>query len=449
MKMARREILKATAGIGTGGLLVGQNVYASPFKQTSKRVIVGPGGDYDSIAEALGDITDNSPTRRYQILVLPGTYGGFATKEHIDIVGSGVKSTLIQTSFDDYIQLGSNVMVANFGIRYSGTDGGGTERGAIQEQSGSQTEIILRDLEIEVSGIQGIGTPRYAINFTGSSGVRLTAYNVRIRTDSCGLHLWQGQSRWHGCDIYLTGNTVGTPHIGVTIASGNRFDWYGGRIGTGYYYDANLNDPDQDVIGILIPETNVSENTRAQVHDAEMFARNVNALPGVKVNAVRAENGWARLFGCYCQTELTPDANNNGSRSVYGAFRTPAEPADGFGGRVEAYGCRIRSMEGYVIGGAGAQGMFNYATANDGAQIQRYENMALCDAAAGPFTLKLSGSLPPTVGDEHVFKKIDSSANVVTISGNGNLIDGLTSVQLTSQYDSVKVRRAEDQWYIV
>lgn len=449
MNYTKREMLKLFTATGiTGGAVAALGgVRLAEAAVAGNQICVGSGGDYADIGTALASITDNSPTNPYQILLLPGIYGGFDSKPYVDIVGSGVKSSIIETGFlaGDYIRIGSHVHLDNMGIKYSGTTGSASVRGAIQKQSGEQTEVILSNIEVEVHSITGVSAPKYAVNFGGK--VDLTAYNLRVKTDSGGLRLSYGNSRWHSCDIYLTGTSVGAPHYGVVLESGNRFDWYGGRIGTGYYYDQELNDSEQDVIGLYIPATNTTKNCRAQIHNAEMFARNMNAPDWVKVNAVRAENGWVRLFGCYCQAEVDPTINSN--KSVYGAFRTSSQPASGNGGKVEAYGCRIRSIEGYVVGGAGTQGFFEYSSGDNGKQVQRYENLCLCDADNGPFTLLLAADDPATTGDEHIFKKTDSTANSITIDGNGTLIDGFSQRELTTQNQVIRIRRARNQWYVL
>ncbi|MGR8931385.1 MAG: hypothetical protein ACU836_12140 [Gammaproteobacteria bacterium] len=447
MNLNKRNLFKL-ATIGLASAAVSKNVLAQTTA-FNNQIVVGPGGDYADIGDALASITDNGPFNPYQVIVLPGIYGGFDTKEFVDVMGCGQKSTIIETGFlrNQYIRVGSNVTLSNMGIKYSGTTGSSYIRGAIEKLPGAVSELILHNLEFEIYNINGVNAPKYAVNFGGL--VNLTAYNLRIKTDAGGLRLAYGNSRWHGCDIYLTGKNVGVPHYGVVLEHGNRFDWYCGRIGTGYYYDSELEDPNQDVIGLYIPITNEIGNCRAEIHNAEMFARNISPASGVKVNAVRAENGWARLYGCYCQTEITPDVFNNGSKSLFAASRTAYQPPNGLGGIIEAYGCRVRSMEGYIIGGAGLQGYFQYSTADNGKTVQRYENLSLCDAGDGSFTLKLANDDPETSGVEHVFKKVDMSNNAVRIDGNGNHIDGMTSVILTEPYQTVRVRRTADGWFII
>jgi hypothetical protein len=457
MTITRRSMLGAmagTLGVVGAGQAAAQVAHRtpsgqSPLRAVGNRIVVGLGADFADIGAAVASISDNSASNPYQIMVLPGVYGGFDTKPYVDIIGAGVKSTIIETGGDrgDYIRVADNFSLSNCGIRYSGTAASDIVRGAIESMPSNPGEVVLKDLEIDVSGISGAMAAKYAINFNGT--VKITVWNLRIATESGGLRLNDGQSRWHNCDIYLKGTAVRLPHYGVYLEGGNRFDFYGGRIGTGYYYEQDLLDPDQDVVGLYIPAYNIGGNTRAEVHNAEMFARNITPAPNVRVNAVRAENGWVRLYGCYCQSELDPDTNGNGSKSLYAAYRTPAQPAEGGAGKIEAYGCRVRSMEGCVMGGAGAQGAFTYDTSHDGTLIQRYENLCLCDASAGPFTLKLANDDPETDGDEHVFKKIDTSSNTVTVTAGGNLIDGRSAIQLPRPYSHVRLRRAGANWHIL
>lgn len=77
----------------------------------------------------------------------------------------------------------------------------------------------------------------------------------------------------------------------------------------------------------------------------------------------------------------------------------------------------------------------------------------LCDASGGAFTTTLSsiGSRPYTAGARFTFKKIDSSANTVTIDGSGSeTIDGATTKTLTAQWQSITIEAgATGAWYVV
>lgn len=77
------------------------------------------------------------------------------------------------------------------------------------------------------------------------------------------------------------------------------------------------------------------------------------------------------------------------------------------------------------------------------------ENIMLCDATAAGFT----ATLPTAVGREgqtYTFKKIDSSANVVTIATtSAQTIDGVTTQALSTQYESITVVSNNANWFIL
>lgn len=78
----------------------------------------------------------------------------------------------------------------------------------------------------------------------------------------------------------------------------------------------------------------------------------------------------------------------------------------------------------------------------------------LCDASGGVFTVHLPDPTD-TTDDTHanarfVVKKIDSSANAVTLDTTGTPnIDGAASVSLAAQWDTYVVWAAPDgEWYV-
>jgi hypothetical protein len=78
-----------------------------------------------------------------------------------------------------------------------------------------------------------------------------------------------------------------------------------------------------------------------------------------------------------------------------------------------------------------------------------YDDVVLGDATSAAFTLTLPAAASNT-GLEYSIKKIDSSANAVTIDGNASeTIDDSTTRVLSSQYDSVTIVSDGTEWWIV
>lgn len=80
-----------------------------------------------------------------------------------------------------------------------------------------------------------------------------------------------------------------------------------------------------------------------------------------------------------------------------------------------------------------------------------FDNIILADAAGGAFTITLP-AVATLNSHELVIKKVDSSANAVTIDGNGaETIDGAATYSLPTQYSKVRLvsRANATGWYIV
>jgi hypothetical protein len=453
MQRSRRNILGWAVGVGAAlgarSSSAGADTRLPTLADTTAKVRpaptqikVGPGGNFPDVGAALASIVDNSADKRYVIQIQPGQYNAFVMKPYVDVCGVSRMTTSIATSSAQPVVAASYSTLSDLRIVYSGTSGG--DKAAALTRGDQVTEFVANNLEIEVTGVKGAAGARWAIGFFSGSH-DATFSNIKIRTESCGIYLSAGNYRFHSTDCYLAGDAVGLPHIGLEVASGARVDWFGGRLGTGYYYDEDLHDPLQDVIGAYVPATNTG-STRVHLHGLIIFARNIDAAAGVRVNAVRAENGWVRLFGCMCQCEPSPA---NECKTLYAAFRTPAQPAQGDGGKIETYGSRISHFEGNVFGGGGTIGVSSYDVSHDGLVLDKYEGgLILCDASAGPFSLFLPSSM--RIGDSYSFKKTDSTPNAVTISTHSNrLIDGVVARSLATQFQVLRVVASSDVYYIV
>ena len=69
----------------------------------------------------------------------------------------------------------------------------------------------------------------------------------------------------------------------------------------------------------------------------------------------------------------------------------------------------------------------------------------LCDATAGAFAITLLAA--PVNGQVMSFKKIDSTANAITINGNGKNIDGAGTFSLPAQWNAVTLKYNGTAWY--
>ena len=73
----------------------------------------------------------------------------------------------------------------------------------------------------------------------------------------------------------------------------------------------------------------------------------------------------------------------------------------------------------------------------------------LCDATSGAIVPTLPAAASST-GQILTIKKIDSSGNAVTVTGNGaELIDGANTKVLSAQWASIQIQSSGTAWYIL
>lgn len=81
--------------------------------------------------------------------------------------------------------------------------------------------------------------------------------------------------------------------------------------------------------------------------------------------------------------------------------------------------------------------------------LDETNHVVLCDCTSNTITINLPTASGISGRIYHI-KKIDSSANAVTIDGNGGeTVDGTTTKVLSSQYDSVMIVSDGSNWLII
>jgi len=87
------------------------------------------------------------------------------------------------------------------------------------------------------------------------------------------------------------------------------------------------------------------------------------------------------------------------------------------------------------------------ALTKTGAFTATMNDIILADASGGAFSVTLPST--PTAGVVIDVKKTDSSANAVTVDGNGNNIDGDSTYIMYSQYESISIFADGSNWWII
>ena len=93
------------------------------------------------------------------------------------------------------------------------------------------------------------------------------------------------------------------------------------------------------------------------------------------------------------------------------------------------------------------QAVMNADTVAVNTALDSTYNLVLVDASLGPVTITLPAANNYEGHSFHI-KKVDATANAVTIVPTGDLIDGAVSQVITAQYDSVSVTSDANDWWI-
>lgn len=414
--------------------LVAAAVSSAPAMAVANRTLitVGPGADYEDVAQAINSISDNSENNPYLIKVLPGIYSAnWSVKEWVSIEGSGPLATIFEGSEWGCIRIAqSNVSLSNFGMRFTTTK----QQQAAILRTGPATCIYVSQVHIELAG-SGV-----AIRNRGGGAV-LTWWlrDIKLRTEGIGLDLG-GQNYCDDLKVFMHGSASGHPHIGCRVmANYARIYLNNCRIGTGYGWEyqngfiPNDVSGDDDVIGIWIPE-GYSES-RVEIHGLESFCRNNDTTnPLRKVNVIRTESAWVRTFGCFGQAETPADWSIR--KTLYRSGK----------GKIEQYACRFSGVSGDSFG-SNLIGVQTYTYENDGHMFSKFEcGLHRLDATAAAFTLILEWPDSAVAGEVHIFKKVDG-VNPVTIDLNGATLEGSPGdVVLNNQYEELRLVWDGGEW---
>ena len=109
----------------------------------------------------------------------------------------------------------------------------------------------------------------------------------------------------------------------------------------------------------------------------------------------------------------------------------------------------IRDVERYLQYEVIGRVIGNVRTVTESGPLWESDYMVRVDATAGPVTM----TLPPAIsvpGQVIEVKKVDPTGNIVTLAADGtDLIDGASSYDLGTQYDSYTVLSYSDGWDIL
>lgn len=147
---------------------------------------------FNTITDALNSITDNSETKRYVVVVMPGVYTeNVVGKYYVDIIGQSRSGSIIKNSGEDYTVTMANMSIKNLTVEGNGVGG-----------------VILYD-----------NSAVYDCNIKVQFGGKWWAYGISIRSPQTTVEnttITGGQITC-GLDIFGISNNSSVVLRGITI----------------------------------------------------------------------------------------------------------------------------------------------------------------------------------------------------------------------------------------
>lgn len=107
-----------------------------------------------------------------------------------------------------------------------------------------------------------------------------------------------------------------------------------------------------------------------------------------------------------------------------------------------------QDMRDFIVSIYDAVSALNTRTLTSNATLASTDHVVLVDATNGAVTVTLP--LAAARLSEFCIKKTDSSANAVTVDGNGGeTIDDATTFVLTEQYDAIRIFSDGTEWWVL
>lgn len=227
---ARRKLLLAGIAASTGVALSGTRVTAQVETATAvgnQVITVGLGGQFADLQAAVDSITDSSASKRYVILVLPGTFilndpltlngsqaGAGGGKDFISLVGIDRDSCVISRAssrgvLSPVIQAADHCRIANLTVTSS------VSRLIHWDTTAGSALTIENCYFPEGGGGSGVST---GIN----SASRLRVTNCEFGQAHCAVHNASGASPDPPGTFEFIGNVMGAAtHVGIDMTSGD------------------------------------------------------------------------------------------------------------------------------------------------------------------------------------------------------------------------------------
>lgn len=229
------------------------------------------------------------------------------------------------------------------------------------------------------------------------------------------------------------------------------------KLGNGFYYDNTQVDPEPQNRALRVASN--TNKTIATPHGSLNRYDVVSIAPARAVSDTDTRN--FKDAGTGDVSEVTMDIETDWESTLTvtqgtasGSPAVPSTPA----GHIKLCEVLVTAVTGISGSGALTDKRPRFAKPSSWSDIQTViaaytadldDEIILCNATSGAFSVTLP-AVAVSEGKTFTMKKIDSSANAVTIDGSGSeTIDGETTQTLDSQHSSMSIYCDGSAWYMV
>lgn len=425
-----------TLGAGAASLMI-PGVVSAAVPVNDRFITVGNGGTFVSLHEAAAAAGSLNPTDSNWavICMMPGNYDlslestELILPDFTELTGVSRHGCVVLGNGNKNIRVNAHNRISNCTIRYTGF---GNRSGAVRQQDVVTTSMNGL-LDIDGVDFDVYATAKCAVWVQAI--IRCYIRNCFIQTSGVGLDILSGYTFISGTHCRLVSNAPSNsnPHHAIRqTQSGSRVWVDGGTWATGYGSPELDGEPGANVVMFHAAATSTAQfGARIELNNVWSITRNnAGTNIGTKVTCVdvAVPGAWVRVRGGYFQGE---DINGH----AYDLMNSG-------NGRLEIQSARYKSLFGnsYSANGDGVRMITDAIYApkfND-------DGIKVIDAAQNPggMIIKLSApGISQVMGAEQVIVRIDNTGSLVTIDGNGKLINGASTRKLGSaQYSKMVLR---------
>ena len=382
--------------------------------------------------------------------------GGYAA---LNLLSSGIYNTAVGSgSLGNITTTNYNVGVGFEAGKYYGATGTNALSSATKcIYIGYNTRASANTMTNEiVIGADAVGNGNDTITL-GNSSTTDTYINGDARVSS-GVKLGttsatdDGFIRWTGTDFEgrKSGSWVSLTNTGNITGTGTT-GWY--PVWNGNYSLANgaLQDESTYVkCNTQFASYVLNNNTTQYNGDAPLYLVNTSSTNNTWISMYFAEGVG---FNTYGAIELRKTDTTNG----YGGLYFSTKGSGGLSTKMiitkdgeVGIGTTSPSDKLHVSGSfrAGGAVRVNHTTLSANTTLDETTHYIVgVSAASGAVTITLPAS--PVIGRTYIIYKSESSANAVTVSGNGNNINGAANYTLNNAYDKIHIVYSGAEWIII